>query len=538
MVIMPEKDKLLKENVGDGPGSRSSSKGSSSPKVLDIPLLVQQAREAYNDGVTRDLEFRKRNLRGLLKFYNENRQQLVDVLHKDLRKHAFEAMITEVNYLINDVKTMLNNLDEWSKPKAVQKSLATMLDRPYVLPEPHGVVLVMGAWNYPLQLSLVPVSGAIAAGNCVVIKPSDLSPATSAFIADTLPRYVDSRCFPVVCGGIPESTQLLEQQFDYIFYTGSSAVGKIVREASNKHLTPVTLELGGKSPVWLDETVNMDYAVRRILWGKVINLGQTCIAPDYLLCTKATEARFLAMAKQVLKEWFGDKPEEAVELGRIVNQRHFERVKKLLESSGKVALGGRSNAKDLFIEPTVLTDVKPDDSVMQEEIFGPVLPIVNVQSAAEAIHFINSRDKPLAFYIFTKDKSTETLLLKNTTAGGVTVNDTLFHIGVEELPFGGVGMSGMGAYHGKFSFDTFTHYKPVLERGFNPLVEKLCSVRYPPYTPQKMERAKNLLKNPKLPSLTPLKYLFTFGVGVASVFALKAAAKRFGFDDDLPYVLQ
>ncbi|XP_043241338.1 aldehyde dehydrogenase, dimeric NADP-preferring-like isoform X6 [Amphibalanus amphitrite] len=429
MVIMPEKDKLLKENVGDGPGSRSSSKGSSSPKVLDIPLLVQQAREAYNDGVTRDLEFRKRNLRGLLKFYNENRQQLVDVLHKDLRKHAFEAMITEVNYLINDVKTMLNNLDEWSKPKAVQKSLATMLDRPYVLPEPHGVVLVMGAWNYPLQLSLVPVSGAIAAGNCVVIKPSDLSPATSAFIADTLPRYVDSRCFPVVCGGIPESTQLLEQQFDYIFYTGSSAVGKIVREASNKHLTPVTLELGGKSPVWLDETVNMDYAVRRILWGKVINLGQTCIAPDYLLCTKATEARFLAMAKQVLKEWFGDKPEEAVELGRIVNQRHFERVKKLLESSGKVALGGRSNAKDLFIEPTVLTDVKPDDSVMQEEIFGPVLPIVNVQSAAEAIHFINSRDKPLAFYIFTKDKSTETLLLKNTTAGGVTVNDTLFHIG-------------------------------------------------------------------------------------------------------------
>ncbi|XP_043241329.1 aldehyde dehydrogenase family 3 member B1-like isoform X2 [Amphibalanus amphitrite] len=538
MVIMPEKDKLLKENVGDGPGSRSSSKGSSSPKVLDIPLLVQQAREAYNDGVTRDLEFRKRNLRGLLKFYNENRQQLVDVLHKDLRKHAFEAMITEVNYLINDVKTMLNNLDEWSKPKAVQKSLATMLDRPYVLPEPHGVVLVMGAWNYPLQLSLVPVSGAIAAGNCVVIKPSDLSPATSAFIADTLPRYVDSRCFPVVCGGIPESTQLLEQQFDYIFYTGSSAVGKIVREASNKHLTPVTLELGGKSPVWLDETVNMDYAVRRILWGKVINLGQTCIAPDYLLCTKATEARFLAMAKQVLKEWFGDKPEEAVELGRIVNQRHFERVKKLLESSGKVALGGRSNAKDLFIEPTVLTDVKPDDSVMQEEIFGPVLPIVNVQSAAEAIHFINSRERPLAAYIFTSDADTHQRMLSETSSGGIVFNETLMHYGVEELPFGGVGMSGMGAYHGKFSFDTFTHYKPVLERGFNPLVEKLCSVRYPPYTPQKMERAKNLLKNPKLPSLTPLKYLFTFGVGVASVFALKAAAKRFGFDDDLPYVLQ
>ncbi|XP_043241331.1 aldehyde dehydrogenase family 3 member B1-like isoform X3 [Amphibalanus amphitrite] len=538
MVIMPEKDKLLKENVGDGPGSRSSSKGSSSPKVLDIPLLVQQAREAYNDGVTRDLEFRKRNLRGLLKFYNENRQQLVDVLHKDLRKHAFEAMITEVNYLINDVKTMLNNLDEWSKPKAVQKSLATMLDRPYVLPEPHGVVLVMGAWNYPLQLSLVPVSGAIAAGNCVVIKPSDLSPATSAFIADTLPRYVDSRCFPVVCGGIPESTQLLEQQFDYIFYTGSSAVGKIVREASNKHLTPVTLELGGKSPVWLDETVNMDYAVRRILWGKVINLGQTCIAPDYLLCTKATEARFLAMAKQVLKEWFGDKPEEAVELGRIVNQRHFERVKKLLESSGKVALGGRSNAKDLFIEPTVLTDVKPDDSVMQEEIFGPVLPIVNVQSAAEAIHFINSRPSPLALYSFSSNSGVNERFVRDTTSGAVTINDVLVHMAVEELPFGGVGMSGMGAYHGKFSFDTFTHYKPVLERGFNPLVEKLCSVRYPPYTPQKMERAKNLLKNPKLPSLTPLKYLFTFGVGVASVFALKAAAKRFGFDDDLPYVLQ
>ncbi|XP_037069044.1 aldehyde dehydrogenase family 3 member B1-like isoform X1 [Pollicipes pollicipes] len=535
-----ETDPLVTEPTGDGPGERpgtgSSSGGSS--KMVPIPVLVRETREAYNSGLTRDVEFRKQNLRGLLRFYDENKEQLIEVLHKDLRKHAFEAMLTEVNYLVNDVKTMLNNVDEWSKPKAVQRSLATMLDRPYVLPEPYGVVLVMGAWNYPLQLSLVPVSGAIAAGNCVVIKPSDLSPATSAFLAEALPRYLDRRCFPVVCGGIPESQQLLQERFDYIFYTGSSAVGKIVREASNRHLTPVTLELGGKSPVYLDDSVNMDYAVRRILWGKVINLGQTCIAPDYLLCNKATEARFLRQAKQVLHEWFGGKPEDASELGRIVNKRHFERIKKLMESSGTVALGGRCFAGDNFIEPTVLTDVKADEPVMQEEIFGPLLPIVTVQTPAEAIDFINSREKPLAFYIFTRQKATETFLLENTTAGGVTVNDTLFHIGVEELPFGGVGTSGMGAYHGKFSFDTFTHYKPVLERNYNPLVEKLCSVRYPPYTKAKMQRAKQLLKNPKMPSLTPLKYLLTFSFGVASVFALKAAAKRFGFDEDLPAVLQ
>jgi len=505
----------------------------------DIASLVESAREAFNSGVTKDVEFRKRNLRGLLRFYQENTAELQEVLHKDLRKHAFEASPTEVNYLIQDVKTMIDKCEEWSKPRTVQRSLATMLDRPYVLPEPHGVVLVMGAWNYPLQLSLVPVSAAIAAGNCVIIKPSDLSPATTQYLADNLPRYIDAKCFPVVCGGIPESQELLQQRFDYIFYTGSTAVGKIVREASNKHLTPVTLELGGKSPVYLDNTVNMDYAVRRILWGKVINLGQTCIAPDYLLCDKQTEARFLALAKTVLHEWFGDKPEEAPELGRIINKRHFERVKKLLEScSGKVALGGRSISKDNFIEPTVLTDVKPDDAVMQEEIFGPLLPIVTVHSAQEAIDFINSREKPLAFYIFTRNKAQESLLLNNTTAGGVTVNDTLFHIGVEELPFGGVGNSGMGAYHGKYSFDTFTHYKPVLERGYNPLVEKLCSVRYPPYTAAKMARAQNLLKNPKMPSLAPLKYLITFGLGIASVFALKAAAKRFGFDDDLPAILQ
>ncbi|XP_037091470.1 aldehyde dehydrogenase family 3 member B1-like [Pollicipes pollicipes] len=503
--------------------------------AADIPEIVRLARREFISGKTRDVSFRRKTLLGLLRFYEENSEQLAEVVYKDIKKPLEETVISEITILLKDCKTMLANLDDWSRAKTVRRSLASLLDWPYLQPQPRGLVLVMSAWNYPLQLALVPVAGAIAAGNCVLIKPSELAPATASFLAETLPHYLDRRCFPVVCGGIPESQRLLQERFDYIFFTGSAAVGKIVREAANRHLTPVTLELGGKSPVYLDDSVDMEYAARRILWGKVVNLGQTCIAPDYLLCSKATEAAFVAQARHVLHQWFGARPEEAASLGRIVNSGHFARVKKLMESSGTVALGGRCFAGDNFIEPTVLTDVRADEPVMQEEIFGPLLPIVTVDSVDEAIDFINSRTpEALSLYVFSTRRRVKERLIQETASGTVMCNDTMYHAIVEQLPFGGVGVSGMGAYHGKHSFDTFTHYKPVLERNFNPLVEAFCSVRYPPYLPIKVALAKLLLKNPAVPNLTPLRYMLTFLLGAAFVMVMRALAQRLGYEDQMP----
>ncbi|KAF4526148.1 hypothetical protein B566_EDAN012459 [Ephemera danica] len=417
--------------------------------------VVQRARTAFLSGKTRDVEFRRKTLQQMLKMYEENGTEMVAALGKDIRKAKQESVILEIEYLKNDIKGTLMKLDEWTKPVKPPKNMAYMLDDVTLYHEPFGVALIIGAWNYPLQLALLPMHGAVAAGNCVVIKPSEVSPACAQLIADLIPKYLDQECFHVVLGGVEETTQLLKERFDYIFYTGSTSVGKIVRQAANEHLTPVTLELGGKSPVYIDDTVNIDIATKRVLWGKLINLGQTCIAPDYVLCTKSTQTAFIEAAKKILHEWYGDNPKDSPDLARIVNERHYQRIMNLMANSGKAVIGGNGNASEKFIEPTILVDVSPNDPVMQDEIFGPILPIINVKNAYEAIQFINAREKPLALYIFTNNKKERELIINNTSSGGICCNDTVMHLGVEDLPFGGVGNSGMGQYHGYCSYKDF-----------------------------------------------------------------------------------
>ncbi|KAG7154452.1 Aldehyde dehydrogenase, dimeric NADP-preferring-like [Homarus americanus] len=531
-------------------------------KMTHNEQVVQRAREAYMSGKTKDVEFRKKQLKALMRMYEENEAAFCSALAKDLHKPKQESVLLELNLLKDDIRHILARIDEWTKPESTPTNIVTLFDKPVIYHDPYGVVLIMGAWNYPVQLALLPVAGAIAAGNCVILKPSEVSSTTAETIAELIPKYLDNECFHVVCGGIPETTELLKSRFDYIFYTGSPQVGKIVREAANKHLTPTTLELGGKSPLYIDDSVDMDIAVRRIMWGKCINVGQTCIAPDYVLCSQQVQTKFVDKARDVLKEWYGEDPRSSPDLCRIVSDKHVERLAEYLKD-GKVVIGGDVNREERWISPTILVDVDPKSKVMTEEIFGPILPIVNVDSPYDAIKFINEREKPLTLYIFTKQEIISDLLLKNTTSGGscvndtmlhlaerplafyvfsnksdlvnvlmeqvpyggCTVNDVMFHAAVHDLPFGGIGNSGMGAYHGKASYDTFTHRKSCLIRNYNKIAETIGKSRYPPYSEKKTKFLSQMLREQPFPSLKFVPYLIAFGLGVASVFAYKGIAK-------------
>ncbi|XP_046388431.1 aldehyde dehydrogenase, dimeric NADP-preferring isoform X3 [Ischnura elegans] len=488
--------------------------------------VVQNARRAFASGRTKNVDFRIQQLKKLYQFYKEHTNDMVDALAKDLRKSKQEAMVLEIDYLKNDLLATIDSVKEWAKPEKPSKQFANILDEVVVLKEPYGVVLILGAWNYPFQLSLVPLAGAIAAGNCVIVKPSEVSGASAKLMADLLPRYLDQECYQVVCGGVAETTLLLKHRFDYIFYTGSTVVGKIVRAASNEHLTPVTLELGGKSPVYLDSTADMDTAVRRILWGKCVNAGQTCIAPDYLLCTKEVGNEFVQKAKVILKEWYGENVKESPDFCRIVSERHHQRISRLMKESGKIAVGGGADVSDLFIEPTILQDVSPSDPIMQEEIFGPILPIVNVNNAYEAIQFINARDTPLTLYVFTTDKAMQGLFLSQTQSGSSCINDTILHFGVDTLPFGGVGNSGMGSYHGIYSFNTFSHMKGVLVKNFGALGETLGSSRYPPYSDKKIKLLKMLMKRRTIYGKKYIPYVLAFILGLVAMSVFRVLAKK------------
>ncbi|XP_069674375.1 aldehyde dehydrogenase, dimeric NADP-preferring-like [Periplaneta americana] len=487
--------------------------------------IVQKARNAFKNGRTRPIAFRERQLKQFLRMCEENADAITEALAKDLHKSKQESVLLELLIIINEVKDILFHLHEWTKPEKPPKSLAFAMDDVLIYKEPYGVVLIMGAWNYPVQLTLLPLVGAIAAGNCAIIKPSEISPATAELVAKLIPKFMDQECFHVVIGGIPETTELLKERFDYIFYTGSTSVGKIVRAAANEYLTPVTLELGGKSPVYIDDSVDMDKTVKRVLWGKCINAGQTCIAPDYILCSKKTQSDFVEKAKQVLKDWYGNNVKDSPDLCRIVSDKHYRRLISLLKN-GRVVVGGEMDPSERFIGPTILVDVKPTDPVMQEEIFGPVLPIINVENPSEAITFINSRERPLAFYIFTKNSKVKRTLIESVPCGGICCNDTVMHAGVDTVPFGGVGHSGMGAYHGKYSFDTFTHKKSCLVKNFSSIGEKLGSARYPPYSQEKLGLLKFLLTKRKSWSFKYFPYLFMFVCGMAATFGFRTIAKR------------
>ncbi|XP_015180424.1 PREDICTED: aldehyde dehydrogenase, dimeric NADP-preferring isoform X3 [Polistes dominula] len=496
--------------------------------------IVQGMRDTFFSGKTRPLEWRIKQLKQIIRMMKECTPQFLSALATDLRRSKFESMILEINYTIEDIKHMIYNIKDWAATEKPSKAMMNLLDGVEIHKDPYGVVLIIGAWNYPIQLVLAPLIGAIAAGNCVIVKPSEVAQATANLFAELIPKYLDTECYRVITGSVAETTELLKQRFDYIFYTGSTNVGRIVREASNKYLTPVTLELGGKSPVYIDNSADISIATKRILWGKFINVGQTCIAPDYVLCSTEVQNKFLEEAKKILKEWYGNNPKESNDLCRIINENHLQRLKNYLSGNGKVAIGGDYDFAEKYISPTVLIDVKPTDPVMQDEIFGPILPIVNVDNAYEAIRFINSRDIPLVLYIFSKDKGVQNLIINQTNSGSVCVNDTILQYSVDTLPFGGVGNSGMGAYHGKYSFDTFVHKKGCLIKNFNIIGEKLASCRYPPYTDRKLNFLQMLTsKRPDVPGIKYLPHLIMFGLGVVATIGVKAAFKDFSDEDQL-----
>ncbi|XP_029030043.1 aldehyde dehydrogenase family 3 member A2b [Betta splendens] len=444
---------------------------------------VARARKAFETGRSRPLEHRIRQLRNLQRLFTERQKEIADATKKDLNRSDVGTQLYETLGLEGEIELTVSKLREWAAPRPAEKNLLTLSDTVYIKPEPLGVVLIIGAWNYPWAVTIQPLIGAIAAGNAAVIKPSEVCVHTAKVMEDLLPLYIDKELYPVVSGGVAETQELLRQRFDHIFYTGNSAVGKIIMEAAAKNLTPVTLELGGKSPCYIDKSCDISIACRRATWGKYTNCGQTCIAPDYILCEPSIQDRVIAEIKKSIKDFYTENPKTCPDYGRIINQRHHRRIMAMLEDS-TVAAGGDSDESDCYIAPTVLRDVKPGAKVMQEEIFGPVLPILTVSGLDEAIQFINRREKPLALYVFTSDNKVVQRMRDETSSGGLVANDCLVHYSVSSLPFGGVGNSGMGCYHGKFSFDQLSHLRGCLIKQLK--MEGVNSMRYPPHTPKKL----------------------------------------------------
>ncbi|XP_022105944.1 aldehyde dehydrogenase, dimeric NADP-preferring-like [Acanthaster planci] len=485
---------------------------------IDAAAIVQRARNAFRANKTKPIAKRKQILQALLRMINENEQKFVDALYKDLRRSKFESIVSEIDFTKNEIINMLNNVDEWSKPRMVEKPLPMAGTPTYIQYQPLGTILIIGAWNYPFQLILHPMIGAIAAGNTVIIKPSEIAPTIAEMLAKIIPRYVDQDFIQVVNGGVPVTTALLKEEFDHILYTGSGNVARIVMGAAAKHLTPVTLELGGKSPCYVDENTDMGVTANRLVWGKFQNAGQICIAPDYVICKPSVNDKLVTAVSRVIKNFYGENPKNSPDFPRIINERHFQRLMNLTKA-GKVAVGGDNDVSQLYIAPTVLTDIKPEDPVMQEEIFGPLLPILNVKSENEAIDFINSRPKPLALYVMSKSKTTIKRFNEETSSGSFVANDFMMQAACDTLPFGGVGQSGMGSYHGHFSFDLFSHKRAcvVASQG----MDKLLSPRYPPFT----ERNLSLLrwatrKSPKGGFLRSLFSVALLGIVAGIVFML------------------
>ncbi|XP_018553863.1 aldehyde dehydrogenase family 3 member B1 [Lates calcarifer] len=447
--------------------------------------VVDRLRSAFHSGITIPEQFRRTQLTKLMSMIKDNEEQILNALHKDLAKPKFEAILSEVDIVINDLHYAIANFRSWMQPEYVSKNLATKLDDCFIRREPLGVVLIIGAWNYPLQLLILPMVGAIAAGNCVVIKPSEVSAATDSLIAELIPKYLSQDCYAVVRGGAEETKALLQNRFDHIFYTGSQTVARSILQAASVHLTPVTLELGGKCPCFIYGRVNIAAAAHRLVWAKFFNAGQSCVAPDYVLCSPATKDVLVPALREALEDFYGKEPETCPDLSRIVSPRHWMRLMELLKrSSGKIVVGGESNQEDKYIAPTVVVDVFEDDALMKEEIFGPILPIITVDSLEKGIDFINRQEKPLALYVFSDESSVINTVLERTSSGGFCSNDGIVHMTLPGLPFGGVGASGWGSYHGRWSFEAFSHRRACMMRGW--ALERINSLRYPPYRDDKL----------------------------------------------------
>ncbi|XP_078157156.1 aldehyde dehydrogenase family 3 member H1-like isoform X2 [Carex rostrata] len=449
-----------------------------------METLVNGLRRSFQAGKTRSYKWRVAQLEGILRMMNEREKEIMEALWTDLAKPKTEAYLHEISLSKAACMFALKELKNWMQPEKVPSLIATFSSTAQIIPEPLGIVLVISAWNYPFALITDPLIGAVAAGNAVVLKPSEVAPSTAAFFAKFLPQYVDSSFIKVVEGAVPETTALLDQKWDKIFYTGSGKVGRIVMAAAAKHLTPVALELGGKCPVVFDSDVNLKVAVKRMAVGKWgCNNGQACIAPDYIITTKSFAPKLVDALKSTLEEFYGEDPLESADLSRIVSFSHFKRLTELLDEENipeKIVYGGERDEKHLKIAPTVLLDVPCDSLIMKDEIFGPLLPIITVEKLEDSFELINSRPKPLVAYLFSKNKKLEEEFVQNVSAGGILINDAALHFTNPHLPFGGVGDSGIGAYHGKFSFDAFSHKKAVLSRGY--ATEMRIRARYPPYT--------------------------------------------------------
>jgi aldehyde dehydrogenase (NAD+) len=457
----------------------------------DIPDIVDRVRTGFEAGLQRDVSFRRTQLRQLRRLLLENEARIIEALSADFGKPPIETYATEIAFTVNEIDLVLKHLTSWTTPQRVSVPIKLKPGSARLVPQPLGTVAIIAPWNYPVQLTYAPLVPALAAGNTAVLKPSEVTERTAELIAELTPRYLDERVVQVVTGGVPETTVLLEQRFDHIFYTGNGTVARIVKQAAVRHLTPVTLELGGKSPVIVAADADIETAARRIAWGKFLNAGQTCVAPDYVLVEESAEQRLLDALASAIRSFFGDDPKRSADFARIVSQKQFQRISGLLDGGGydTTVVGGDRDVATRYIAPTVLAGVKPDAPVMQEEIFGPVLPVLTVADIGEAIRFVNDREKPLALYVFSSDDATVERVIHGTSSGGVCVNQVVMHLAVPDLPFGGVGPSGMGAYHGKAGFDLFSHAKPVLHKGIRPDPPIL----YPPYTSLKQKLIRRFL---------------------------------------------
>ena len=454
--------------------------------------LTEAQKQFFETGRTRDLAFRICQLQLLADAMRKNETVLEEALKKDLGKSAFESYATEIGFVLADIRYTIQNLQKWSAPKRVRTPLYLFPGKSKIQKEPYGSVLILGPYNYPVQLLAEPLIGAIAAGNCAVLKPSELTPHVSKAMYQIVHSTFKEEYIACVEGGVEVNQELLSQKFDYIFFTGSERVGRIVMKAAAENLTPVTLELGGKSPVIIEKTANIKEAARRIAWGKLMNAGQTCVAPDYVLVDESRKQQFLTEMKTAFSHQYGKEIKKNPDFGRIVNERHMERLQKILEQDAKYLFcGGEADALQRYIEPAILDLGKDQNAAsMQEELFGPILPVLSYHKLEDAVRFVNKRAKPLALYLFTKKRSAEKFVLERVSSGGVCVNDTISHLINPDLPFGGVGASGMGQYHGKYSFDTFTHEKSVF---YKPADWNL-PVCYPPFTKGKMNLVKFFLK--------------------------------------------
>ncbi|KAF5096561.1 hypothetical protein D0Z00_002745 [Geotrichum galactomycetum] len=498
--------------------------------IEDIPIKVERVRNGFKSHKTQNLEFRKGQLRNIYYAILDNLDLLYASIQLDLNKSQLETDLTEIAFIFKEITYFIENLDKLAKPESIGVEVIMKPATGHIYKNPYGTVLVISPWNYPIVLAVSPVIAAIAAGNSVVLKCSELCPNTSRLVIKILNTALDSEIFTGVTGAIPQSTVLLKEKFDKILYTGNSTVGRIVSRAAAEHLTPVLLELGGKSPVIITKNADLKLAARRVLWGKQVNAGQTCVAPDYILVDAAIKPKFIAELKKVYEEYFPDNDKETwTSYSRIINERHFDRVTGILKKSeGTVIVGGISDPHSKLITPTFIDKIKPSDALMEDELFGPLIGIITVTSTQEAIDFIcNEHDTPLAIYIFSNNFKEQEEIIAKTRSGGVGINDPLMHVALLNAPFGGVGESGTGGgYHGKFGFDAFSHSRTVFSQ--SSLVERLLTIRYPPYLPWKQDTYhKMIARNPWFSREGPVKKSFfkrLFGGKVLAVLFFSTVA--------------